>query len=236
MRRTLPEFTSAIKKREAAAVLAYLPVHAAVLPLVLGRVMTAGYITDVQGNVICYAIGTLYMLIAAGRFLRRDFDPLCDRPITVVIEIAAGYAMMFCCNMALSLLLSAFPSTTNPNNQAVAGLAMESYGPMAAMAVFLAPLVEEPLFRAGVFGVPRKRSRTAAYIVSVTLFSLYHVWGYAVVDPYNWVYILQYIPISILLCRCYERTNTIWSSIFFHMLINGISMRALMLLHEAGMM
>ena len=31
----------------------------------------------------------------AGRFLRRDFDPLCDRPITVVIEIAAGYAMMF---------------------------------------------------------------------------------------------------------------------------------------------
>ena len=60
MRRTLPEFTSALTKREAAAVLAYLPVHAAVLPLVLGRVMTAGYITDVQGNVICYAIGTLY--------------------------------------------------------------------------------------------------------------------------------------------------------------------------------
>ena len=86
--------------------LAYLPVHAAVLPLVLGRVMTAGYITDVQGNVICYATGTLYMLIAAGRFLRRDFDPLCDRPITVVIEIAAGYAMMFCCNMALSCPLS----------------------------------------------------------------------------------------------------------------------------------
>ena len=176
------------------------------------------------------------MLIAAGRFFRRDFDPLCDRPVTVVIEIAAGYAMMFCCNMALSLLLSAFPSTSNPNNQAVAGLAMESYGPMAAMAVFLAPLVEEPLFRAGVFGVLRKRSRLAAYIVSVALFSLYHVWAYAVVDPYNWVYILQYIPISILLCRCYERTNTIWSSIFFHMLINGISMRALMLLHEAGMM
>ena len=45
-----------------------------------------------------------------------------------------------------------------------------------------------------------------------------------------------FVPISILLCRCYERTNTIWSSIFFHMLINGISMRALMLLHEAGMM
>ena len=114
MRRTLPEFTSALTKREAAAVLAYLPVHAAILPLVLGRVMTAGYITDVQGNVICYAIGTLYMLIAAGRFLRRGFDPLCDRPITVVIEIAAGYAMMFCCNMALSLLLSAFPPTSNP--------------------------------------------------------------------------------------------------------------------------
>ena len=42
MRRTLPEFTSALTKREAAAVLAYLPVHAAILPLVLGCVIASG--------------------------------------------------------------------------------------------------------------------------------------------------------------------------------------------------
>ena len=41
---------------------------------------------------------------------------------------------------------------------------------------------------------------------------------------------IQYIPVSFLLCRVYERTNTIWSSIFFHMLVNWVSMNALKML------
>ena len=35
-----------------------------------------------------------------------------------------------------------------------------------------------------------------------------------------------------LLCRCYERSNSIWGSIMLHMLINFISLRALTMLQE----
>lgn len=88
------------------------------------------------------------------------------------------------------------------------------------------------MFRAGIFGYLRRRNRTAAYIVSTLVFSLYHVWAYAIADPVNWIYIIQYIPVSLLLARCYERTNSIWCSIFFHMIVNAISVQALSMLQE----
>lgn len=44
---------------------------------------------------------------------------------------------------------------------------------------------------------------------------------------------LAYIPVhAVLLARCYERTNSIWSSIFFHMTVNAISLQALSMLQE----
>ena len=83
------------------------------------------------------------------------------------------------------------------------------------------------MFRAGIFGIVRRKNRKAAYIVSALCFALYHVVPYAVQEPIYWVFTLQYIPVSLLMARCYERTNSIWGSIFFHMLINGISLGAL---------
>lgn len=231
-KREQPPFTSALTKREAAAVLVYFPIHIVLLPLALGLVLASGAVSDSAANLMSYAVGAAYMLVFAGRFMRRDFDPLCDHPWRTITEILAAYGLMLCFNILLGFVLSAFAAAENPNNQAVTSLALADYGPMAAAAVFLAPIVEELLFRAGVFGLLRRRSRIAAYAASMLLFSLYHVWNYAIADPRYWIYLVQYLPVSYLLCRCYERTDTIWGSIFLHMLINGISMRALMYLQE----
>ena len=46
------------------------------------------------------------------------------------------------------------------------------------------------------------------------------------------LYALQYVPISYLLCRCYERTNSVWGNILLHMLVNFISLKALLLLEQ----
>ena len=86
--------------------------------------------------------------------------------------------------------------------------------------------------RNALHGGLRRKNRTLAYLVSMLLFSLYHVWGYAMIDPTNWVYLLQYLPVSWLLCRCYERCNSIWGRIFFHMSVNAVSISALNALSE----
>ena len=81
------------------------------------------------------------------------------------------------------LLLLVSDGAENPNNQSVMNVYVQDMGSMKAAVIFLAPVVEAMMFRAGIFGVLRS--------------------------------------------RCYERTNSIWCSIFFHMLVNGISLSAL---------
>ena len=113
-----------------------------------------------------------------------------------------------------------------PNNDAVTGLARTDYKRMIAVAVLMAPLVEECLFRGVVFGTIRPKSRFWAYAASIALFSLYHVWQYVLVyqDPKLLLSALAYVPVSAALTFCYEQTRSIWPPVFFHMCINALSL------------
>ena len=222
-------FSSYMTRREGIAVLVYLPLHLWLIPIALLSLPQTASLSTLAVNIVVYTSGTLYMLLFAGRFLRRDFDPLCDHPVYCIIQIALCYCMMLACNMVLnSIFLALVPDdTVNPNNSAVMELAELEYGKTAALAIFLAPLVEEPIFRGAIFGFLRRKSRVLGYAVSMLLFAVYHVWGYAFSEPIYWLYMLQYLPVSWLLCRCYERCNSIWGSIFLHMTVNAISIYAL---------
>ena len=232
MARTPVNFTSRLSKKETVAVLAWLPVHLWLLPLLLQQLMNRGAMDDVAANVICYTLGVLYMLGLLFPFLRRDFDPLCDRPVYCLLEILKNYVLMYLGNMAVGALMMLVLSQggENPNNAGLMDMADRGWNQMSTMAVFMAPIVEECMFRAGIFGTLRRYSRWGAYLVATLAFSLYHVWSYALVDPVYWLYFIQYVPVSLLLCRVYERTNSIWGSIFFHMLVNYIAMNALKVL------
>lgn len=230
MQRDIP-FTSRLSTPAAILVLLWLPIHILGLPWLLYGVL--GVRDEIQLNFLTYVISALYMLIVGFRFLRRDFDALWEHPLRIFLQVIGCYAAMLLMNMALSGLLSFFiDASENPNNEAVMDMMGSEYGKMSATAIFLAPIVEEMIFRAGIFGTLRRRSRLLAYVLSMALFSVYHVWGYAMSDPMSWFYLLQYIPASYLLCRCYEYCDSIWGSMFFHMLTNYVSIRALSLLEE----
>ena len=226
------EFTSHLSKKETVAALAWLPVHLWLLPLLLQQMINRGAMDDVAANVICYTLGVLYMLGLLFPFLRRDFDPLCDRPVYCLLEILKNYVLMYLGNMAVGalMMLALGQIWENPNNAGLMDMADRGWNQMSTMAVFMAPIVEECMFRAGIFGTLRRYSRWGAYLVATLAFSFYHVWSYALVDPIYWLYFIQYVPVSLLLCRVYERTNSIWGSIFFHMLVNYIAMNALKVL------
>lgn len=230
----LTSFTSRMTRGETIAALLWLPLHIWLLPLLLSSLPEAGELSVLAINIIVYVTGVLYMLLLLGRFLRRDFDPLCDHLRYCILQVLICYGMMLAFNMILnSLLLLLLPSdSANPNGAAVMEMADREFGKTAALAIFLAPLVEEPIFRGAIFGGLWERSRPLAYIVSMLLFSIYHVWGYALQDPIYWIFLLQYLPVSWLLCRCYERCNSIWGSIFFHMTVNAVSISALTALSD----
>ena len=129
----------------------------------------------------------------------------------------AAYGIDVLLSLVLQLGTGLIGELPVPNNDAVTGLAKVDYKRMIAVAVLMAPLVEECLFRGVVFGTIRPHSRFWAYAVSIALFSLYHVWQYVIVysDP------------KLLLSFCYEQTRSIWPPVFFHMCINALSLAVL---------
>ena len=202
--------------------LLWLPIHLLALPVAMVLLFPA--MDEVEQNLIYYAISCAVLVIINFTALRRDFDPLCDRLGENLRIIAICYGLVLLGNLAVNLLLYTLVEDLNPNNLAVEDLLNQNYGPMAGMVVFLAPIAEELLFRAGLFGTIRQKSRVLAYVVSILFFAGVHVLAYALTDPSQIIFVLQYLPASFLLAWCYDKTGSIWCSIFLHMLNNGVSL------------
>ena len=222
--KTPPAFTSRIARWQLWVMLLFLPVHAFGLPLLLGAAYERGLVGLGMANFWVYAVGFVLTVSVLWRFLRRDLDPLLDRAFFSLIEILRCYALLWCGELVAGLLLSLFgvEGDAANNEQAIALLRAER-GPMVAATVFLAPIVEECLFRGALFGALRHKNRALAYAVSALAFCLYHVAAYALADPKQLLFILEYIPAGLALALCYERTDSIWGPIFLHMLNNGVS-------------
>lgn len=221
------DFTSRLSKKQAIAVLVWFPLHILVLPFLFSFLYLRGLVGLVAANVLVYAAGAVYMLLVLHGFFRGEFDTLCDRPLRVLLLIFGAYWLARFGESLVVLLLQYFSFTdSNANNEAVIAMTKESFGPTAAMAVVLGPIVEECLFRAGIFGLLRRRSRFWAYALSMLAFGLYHVWQNALYDPRQLLLLVQYLPSAFALAYVYDRSDTIWGSIFLHALTNGITMLA----------
>ncbi len=115
-----------------------------------------------------------------------------------------------------------YPHESN-NNQ----LSLESAFSMAPFLSFFsivifAPVCEELTYRAGLFGLIAKKSRIAAYIVTVLVFALIH-FDFTAEDIINeLVNLPSYLIGAVFLCYAYDRRNNIFTSIFAHMIYNGI--------------
>ena len=232
-----PPFPSRMSKVQSVLGWCYLPMHIFIIPLLAGLLaaFSPEPVDDVTVNVAYYAVGLAFTLFVMGSWLRRDFDTLLDNwsrcLLCAVFAYAAYWALSF---VTAALLLWSEGEVLNPNNEAIMELSSGGgYGPLRGLAIFIAPLVEETLFRGVIFGSLRRRGwRTIAYIVSIVTFSIYHVWQYVLLyaDPSLFIYALQYIPVSAALAWLYDRSGTIWGSIFFHMIINLIAFQVLSML------
>ena len=201
--------------------LLWLPMHLIGLPVAL--VLLFPGLDELEINLVYYGVSCLVLVAVNFTALRRDFDPLCDRLALNLRIIAVCYGLILLGNMAVNLILYPFVEDLNPNNDAVMEMLDESYGPMAGVVIFLAPIAEELLFRAGLFGTIRRKNKALAYVVTIAVFAAYHVWSFALTDPGQIIFVVQYLPAAFLLAWCYDNTGSIWCSIFLHMLNNGVS-------------
>lgn len=205
----------------------YLPIHIFCLPPLLSALSAAApeLITAGVANVIYYAVGTVLAGFFFLRWLRRDYDTLMGQGLRLVFTLIFAYVMNTIFNYGAAMLLERLMpgAAADPNTGSILALQGRDFVLMRAVALFIGPVLEEILFRGVVFGSLVRRSRGAAYAASVLLFALYHVWQYALTDPSQLIYIIQYLPAGIVLCWCYEESEGLWPPILFHMIVNAIA-------------
>lgn len=179
-------------------------------------------------NLVYYVISFVFVLIFLFRFLRKSFSDLMDNPLGSLQSVLLGYLLNYIAGIVISfLLVFVLKDIANPNTLEIINQTKLNTDVIIFVAVLLAPIVEETLFRGVLFGSIRKKSRVLAYVVSAVVFAVYHLWQ-SFIGGFDWtmlLYLLQYVPASLALCWCYERSGSIWSPIVLHMAINLISIK-----------
>lgn len=221
--------TDRLKKSEAWGALILSLMHIVVLPFLLAglTVFLKLGLSDSEVNFLQYLLSLALTFVFFGKFLRRSFDSLCDKPWHCLRVFVLGWLVYFLLSFCVTFLIAGMKlGNSTPNNDAVMQLVGEDRGMMLAIAFFLAPVVEECIFRGGIFCGLYPKSRIGAYAASVLLFAFYHVWQYVFIlgDPRYLLYMIFYLPHSIALCWVYEQSGSLWVSILLHSSLNIYSM------------
>lgn len=214
---------SALTRREMALGLAYLPFHTVAMPQLLNALAAVHpWMTTAVANGILYGVGTVFVALAFGRRLFAHYCLWMDRFSRVLLTMCRGYLLY----MGLSLILGAVlpllqPETAvNPNNEALSALRGADFRVTFALAIFIAPILEEILFRGVVFGWVREKFPRGSYAITWALFAAAHLWQFAVPGVPLGALALQYIPLSFALCYCYDKSGCLWAPICLHMINN----------------
>lgn len=229
--------TGLVTKKEKIAGWLYLPIHILVVPLLLPLINTwfPNLLTNATANLVYIGGGVIFVLLLLRGFLRRDFDSLLDNGLRIIVVVINAYVIYWIATVVISVVWAGLSEllsldellsgAANPNDEALQSYTGREAQVIKALAICLAPIIEEVLFRGVLFGQIRKTNRILAYIVSAALFGVFHIWQYALLyqKPTLLLYSIQYIPHAIGLAWSYEHSDSIWVPIFCHMALNMLA-------------
>ena len=222
--------------RERVGGIIYIVLHSLIIPILV--VLADGAILQPAGivlseaalNMLVYAVGFLFCLLFMWKYLKKSFNDIFEKRgflILLIRNFFLYYALAYAVSLLLILIIGDF-ELINPNTEGINSLITQDFKVTAVMTVIFAPIVEECIFRGALFGTIRRKNRTIAYVVTILAFAVYHLWGFFITD-YSWelwVYLLQYVPASIVFCSTYEKSGTIWCPIALHAIINLVALIA----------
>ena len=205
--------------------LVVLPFVTAPLFRLMERLLDSDISTSLQNAIYYYTLFAVTLVIFhgfIGRTTRNFFDNLGGACKSVVVGLVGLYGLN---ELVYRLTRVLVGNRTNLNDSTISAQIHDAPRVTLLIVIFLAPFVEEVLFRGLVFGNLKHKSRTVAYVVSCLLFALLHVWQFAVVkqDVTSFVLMLQYLVPGMVLAWAYDHTGTLWSSIFLHAVVNALS-------------
>lgn len=207
----------------------YLPFYLIGLGLLLGLILELLHVevSDARLNLIYFLLHFLIVAVIFHRWLIASLSGIGQRFWLFLQAVVLGFVFYYALSWLLGLVLTLLKLTvSSPNDAYIGQMAAGDFRLTVLFVVFLAPPVEETLFRGLIFGSIHRKSRILAYAVSALLFAVLHVWAY--VGSVGWTQTIlaavAYLPAGIALGWTYEKADTIWAPIVVHALINAVSM------------
>lgn len=191
----------------------------------IGRLLGVTISSALRNAIYYYVLFAVTLIIFHGflaRTTRQALDTLGDACKNALLGLVALYGLNELAYRLTNLIIA---NRTNLNDVAISAQIDDAPRTTLLIVIFLAPFVEEVLFRGLVFGNLRGKSRLAAYIVNCLLFALLHVWQFAVVnqDITYFLLMVQYLVPGVILAWVYDRSGTLWTSIGLHAAANALA-------------
>lgn len=135
-------------------------------------------------------------------------------------------------NALLGMFINLFSQSSNSENQ-ISIIRNAKIAPLfiAFLSAFFAPILEETIFRGGVFSCLRKHhSYLFSMLISSFLFGFIHVMNSLFIGNFNdLIYLFLYMGLGMILSKSYEKSNSLLVSIGVHMGNNLVGLLGLFL-------
>lgn len=220
-------FSAPLTSRQFILGLTYLAAEFLVVPFLLRYLLDTFFpgSSNTTANFLYYVVNFFAVLLLFGSFLKKNFRILCNHVPRFLGYALLGLVLYWVAGLIMTELTYALmPYFTNVNDASIATLTKDGYLFMAIGTVLLVPTAEECLFRGLLFRGIWDKSRFLAYAVSALCFCCVHVAGY--IGSYDLPLLLmcfvQYLPAGLILAWCYESSDTIFTPILIHSVINAI--------------
>lgn len=187
--------------------------------------------SDTEINFLFFALNFIFVTVIFHRFILENGKLALASPVNVILTAISGYFLYTISSYVLtSVILAVYPDFYNVNDDYVSGMVTDNFNLMIVGTALLVPITEEVLYRGLIFSSLYNRSRMLAYIVSTLAFAALHVINY--IGAYSPLHLLlcllEYLPAGLCLAWAYARTDTIWTPILIHTLVNFIAVSVMM--------
>ena len=206
----------------------YLALQLLILPslLYLCNIFFNFLLSDTEINFLFFALNFTCVTVIFHRFILENGKKALSSPLKVITTAISGYVVYTLLSYLLStLIVSLYPEFYNVNDDYISGLVTNDFNLMIVGTVLLVPITEEVLYRGLIFSGLYNRSRALAYIVSILAFAALHVINY--IGAYSPLHLLlcflEYLPAGFCLAWAYAKTDSIWTPILIHTLVNFIA-------------
>lgn len=210
------------------------------LAVMLGTILLLPPRTAPLGEFCHWGLFFTAVLIVFHRFLAASAQV----PLTPILTVAKfsllGYALAFLANLLTNDLIYYFlpkyfyynetgPHFTNLCKIHIGTLATANFPLTAVTVILFVPVVEEVLYRGLVFGNLLRKNLPLAYVISTLLYCLVLILPILRNASADYIILsfIQYIPINLMFCWIYTRTETILTPILAHMVMNAVSILTL---------